>query len=230
MMPLHPPVVRENLAGREQKRGSAKRPVSSIPQQHRRQPDAIPAKPFSQIGVNAERGRGAEFLRRDQKMLSPRLQLLDLGEHPLSSLAIAGSERHYNRIRIFPENSKYEFLERGPQRKSISVTSPAVLSLASGLPSYSTCTRRAPDCGPQPNVLSPLPPVSEIPFGSRIRSCTVLPSSVFTSMRACCPRQSSRTNTPSTPGLFFSSSIGTAFFGTVPPSAFIFLRAASSAA
>ncbi len=69
-------------------------------------------------------------------MAALRLQLPDLFVHPANQLRVARGERNDDRLRVLAEHPEDELLERWPQRNSMVVASPAVLSLAFGLALY----------------------------------------------------------------------------------------------
>src|SRR5580693_2593421 len=130
---------------------------------------------------------------------------------------------------MFADESEDELLEHPPQRNSMVAASPVVRSLASGFALYSTNTLRGDLCTPQLNAFTP-PPTTTMRLGSGTRSCTIFPSAVLIATRACFPRQSNRSNTPSTLASGWKASYQPSGLGAVAPFGFSFLLASSSAA
>ena len=131
MVPLQALVVGQDLGGREQKRRAPQCTIARIlGEQHRRKADAITAEPLPKLPV------AGKLIHCYQEVAALRLQLPDLFVHPADQLRVARGERNDDRLRVLAEYPEDELLERWPQRNSIVVATPAVLSLAFGLALY----------------------------------------------------------------------------------------------
>src|SRR5438132_13228741 len=106
MMPLEPAVVRKDLGGSKQKRGSPQTAVLWFTgEQHRREPDPIACEPAPQGAI------AVGFRCGDQNVPAIGNELLDFGVHARDQVRRASGKGDDNGFRILASKAKIEGLE-----------------------------------------------------------------------------------------------------------------------